>query len=484
MNDAQLLELLSTTDALAPDLELPGSVWSREAALSEIERRIGMDTRDKTTGQIPGQIPGEQDRRWYRGWLVAAAAFIIVAAIGIALALVNARSDGPDVIDESPVTTLREAPVESGSAAIDAYFAALRAGDPDAIEATLAPGMTYRAGDTTASVDHLRRLVVWNAAQQTTWSDPICETGRNADVAIVTCAGTVHQYVAETVEAPAVRVTSEFEIDIGGRIVRLTETTTEPDFRWIDIPFQRFVTAAHPGDEDVAACCDFPTESEAGRLGQLRVQYADEWAEYMSLWGCAYDECDFGLIPAALSAVDAYWAGFEAANEDAVAALLVPGGPIASIVNETINVHMAFDAAAQTQRTIESCTAAPSLLRSAPSESVALVVTCDVVEERYLNRAVGAPPVGAAYEFGFTPDGLISTLFFRYEAGGFDETAVPFGRWMQEAHPADVVVADPANLGSSADEAAARAALYVQYADEWAAYLTAKGCTYQGPCTP
>ena len=99
MNDDQLLlEQLAATDTCPPKTPLPEQAWSRDVALAEIERRVGMHTQGRTQ-----QTP--QEFKTSRGWLVAAAAFVAVLVIGTATLFWLTRSGGQEVVDE-PTTTL------------------------------------------------------------------------------------------------------------------------------------------------------------------------------------------------------------------------------------------------------------------------------------------------------------------------------------------------------------------------------------------
>lgn len=140
MNDAQLLEQLSLTDAYAPDTDMPSAAWTRDAAFSEIERRMAERTEQRATSMPPQRL-----RR--TGLLVAAAAFVAVMIVGLALIL--SLGDGPDdgpattvpptttteatttttaapttTTTEAPPTTTTVAPPEVDAAAV-AYFEAM-----------------------------------------------------------------------------------------------------------------------------------------------------------------------------------------------------------------------------------------------------------------------------------------------------------------------------------------------------------------------
>ena len=159
MNDDQVLNQLSQTDVYAPGTEMPATAWSRDAALAEIERRMGMEPRASTDHptaalldrddrrgtmqtqptQVPTTVPPQKKRR-----LVAlGTAFAVVAAVaGIAIWLSSLGDRGDDVTlarPASPVTTEPPTvppPIAAVEAAIDAY----NAGDVDGWVAAFDPG--------------------------------------------------------------------------------------------------------------------------------------------------------------------------------------------------------------------------------------------------------------------------------------------------------------------------------------------------------
>lgn len=101
MNDAKVLEQLSATDVYAPGTEMPDAAWTRDAARSEIEWRMGMQDQQRAPEQV------QRTPRW-NGWLVAAAAFVVAIAVGAAVWLVGS-SASPDVAD-TPETTVPTTP--------------------------------------------------------------------------------------------------------------------------------------------------------------------------------------------------------------------------------------------------------------------------------------------------------------------------------------------------------------------------------------
>ena len=76
MNDTQLLNRLGRANAYGDNAPLPDAIWTHDLALREIDRRIGMQTQEKTT-----PVVAPEPRR--RGWLVAAAAFGVVLLVGV-----------------------------------------------------------------------------------------------------------------------------------------------------------------------------------------------------------------------------------------------------------------------------------------------------------------------------------------------------------------------------------------------------------------
>lgn len=153
MNDQMLYDRLAATDAYAPSLPMSDESWTPDVAIAEIERRYTMDTDVRTTPTPSPQRP--------RGWIVAAAVFGLVIAIGIVVALVS-TSGSDDVVDE-PTTTTQPATTTTVAAAPDeatvrtaivSYIDAVNAGDADAADA---PFVLLEEGfNSLESSEHLR----------------------------------------------------------------------------------------------------------------------------------------------------------------------------------------------------------------------------------------------------------------------------------------------------------------------------------------
>ena len=97
MNDSQILEQLSLTDAYAPDVDMPESAWSHDVAFAEVERRIGVRT--QTT-----RAPAQPATTRQRGWFIAAVAFAaVIIVIGATMLFARPADNVPPVT--TPSTT-------------------------------------------------------------------------------------------------------------------------------------------------------------------------------------------------------------------------------------------------------------------------------------------------------------------------------------------------------------------------------------------
>jgi hypothetical protein len=96
VKDTQLLNRLGRANAYVDDAPLPEAIWTHDLALREIDRRIGMQTQEKTT-----PVVAPEPRR--RGWLIAAAAFGVVLLVGVMLTLANRSTE---VSPATPPTTV------------------------------------------------------------------------------------------------------------------------------------------------------------------------------------------------------------------------------------------------------------------------------------------------------------------------------------------------------------------------------------------
>lgn len=316
MNDVQLVTLVAETDAYAPHSPLPAATWSHEAALLEIERRMGMDTRDTNEKETPpGVTPQikptaspkttegltkETGKRRWSGALVAAAAFAVVVIVGLAILL--ASGGGDDVAPATPVTTqappttqaapTTQAPsqitVDEALAVSDAYFAAYEAGDVDAMLALFTSDLDLSMPGGGSSLEEWEKLYTWKLAEGTVLTPSECVTTVEDTGITVVCEYAHHQYPAILVGAPATAHTLTMTVTPNGSISGLRDSFQQPGFV-TDGPFELWVRRNHPvGEGDKVRCCGWASVEDARAAGLIRAQYAEEWAAYLEANGCAF----------------------------------------------------------------------------------------------------------------------------------------------------------------------------------------------------
>ena len=96
----------------------------------------------------------------------------------------------------------------------------------------------------------------------------------------------------------------------------------------------------------------------------------------------------------------------------------------------------------------------------------------------YLVEVRGAPAPEGTLAMNISADGII---IFRESnnPSDFAVTYAPFDRWLEESHPEDFHARIRLGGWDSVSEAEQAGTLRARYADEWATYLNAKGCTYR-----
>lgn len=139
MNDNQVLEQLAETDAYAPGTLMPASAWSRDTALSEIERRMGMEPRESTkqptvtsnaqqleetkAASVAGQASATQQKKTTPGRLLVGAAAVLVLILGLGTWAVIGGDR--DAAVEPEVAVVQSAYEALNDGDIDGYFALL-----------------------------------------------------------------------------------------------------------------------------------------------------------------------------------------------------------------------------------------------------------------------------------------------------------------------------------------------------------------------
>ena len=63
-----------------------------------------------------------------------------------------------------------------------------------------------------------------------------------------------------------------------------------PDHNVTERPFTTWMEENHPQDAEAAGCCEGDTVEQSIARGELRAQYAAEWAAYLETNDCTFDE--------------------------------------------------------------------------------------------------------------------------------------------------------------------------------------------------
>jgi len=247
------------------------------------------------------QTPQEKTPRKTRtGILVAASAAAIVLILGAGILLVN-RGDsytGP-AQNTAPATTVAdEANTSPAVTEVDAlavtnnFFVAHNVGRGEELMALFAPGATFRSnfeGD--VSHEDQEMLFAWDAAQGTIITSQGCtaEAATQGTTKSVTCNGATHNSLSQALSAPPVPFTIKIEIAPEG-ISDLEYSYGSPDFDATGLPFLVWMRAHNPDDASKMVLRAWETLEEAIEYGQLRLQYATEWAAYLDENNCTFKD--------------------------------------------------------------------------------------------------------------------------------------------------------------------------------------------------
>jgi len=177
----------------------------------------------------------------------------------------------------------------------------------------------------------------------------------------------------------------------------------------------------------------------------------------------------------ALAVKDAYVAAYNAGDADAVLALFEPDPEIFQLSEatdlDTVERFLVWSHAEGTTITASDCT----------TEQIenAVRLRCESTRYQHLSEAVGAPVPEGILTLTISADGISSLS----ESGTPQDIIIvyaPFERWLEEHHPEDIDALPSVEGGwDTVAEAQQAGILRALYADEWAAYLDANGCTYQ-----
>jgi ketosteroid isomerase-like protein len=205
------------------------------------------------------------------------------------IALLNNGSDGDDVatqpeVDEPPAI------VAEALATAEEYYAAFNAGDLAGMRALFAPGIEMQQGPGALSLDTWEKQTTFFIAEDGTVEVAECTAVETVPgVAEVTCPFGDRSSVIDAVDATPVPVVATLRIDDSG-ITRIVESADIADYAVVADPFEAWVAEFHPDDTQAVSCCAFFSVEEAPERGELRRQYAEEWAAWLEENGCVWNE--------------------------------------------------------------------------------------------------------------------------------------------------------------------------------------------------
>ena len=180
----------------------------------------------------------------------------------------------------------------------------------------------------------------------------------------------------------------------------------------------------------------------------------------------------------ALSVAAAYFEAYNAGDVEEVLALFTPDATFSANFGAQTSTFweqlLVWNAAQGTTLSPPDCTVTGEV----SGESV--TVSCPHNNLDILVQALDGPPVPIQLTLVVTPNGIRESKSI-FGSPDFNTVAVPFRSWMSENHPED-----QGNVGfgnwSTVEEAEQNGILNAQYADEWATFLEANGCTYLDGC--
>lgn len=177
----------------------------------------------------------------------------------------------------------------------NAFHVAYNAGESDEVLALFSADATFFSNFTGSTTTEESEMgLVWDAAQGTELTSGGCTVTPTEPRQLlnVLCVGETRDALSQALGASAVPTRVLMAVTPEG-ITRLEYTFGQPDFDTKVVPFGRWMDAHHPGDADAAAGFGhWTTVDEARALGQIRAQYAREWAEYLKQNRCTYrDDC-------------------------------------------------------------------------------------------------------------------------------------------------------------------------------------------------
>jgi len=216
----------------------------------------------------------EQKKTVRQRWLVAA---VVVILAGVALIFINQSGETPPA--DQPFGP------ESALDVTESYVTSHNALDFDAVMVLFTEDATFSDNDTPESArpDWVPWLAWEIAGEGMLLSHECAVTDEVPGVTVtVTCEYGSQDAVGVAADA-IVDVTATFTITPDG-ISDLNEdyAGSFPNYLQIGQPFNLWVARNFPEDYDAAGCCAGETIEESVTRGELRAQYAREWAVYLA----------------------------------------------------------------------------------------------------------------------------------------------------------------------------------------------------------
>ena len=216
----------------------------------------------------------EQKKTVRQRWLVAA---VVIILAGVALLLINQS-------DETPVADQPFGP-DSALDVSESFVAAHNDGDFDGVMALFTEDATFSDTHNPQSMrPEWESRFAWGIAIETKLLSHECTVTDEVPGVTVTVTCEYGSQDAVGVAADAiVDITATFTISPDG-ISGLNEDYIRSALDYEDIggPFNAWVRQNFPEDADAAGCCAGETIEESVARGELRAQYAREWAVYLA----------------------------------------------------------------------------------------------------------------------------------------------------------------------------------------------------------
>ena len=312
----------------------------------------GSEQNMQTQQQMPTQPESSKPKR--PGWLAAAAAFVLILAVGAVVLFSNqGATDVPAT--ETPSTTLAvetdaiapdAAESEAGATitptealnTADAFYLAYNAGEPGEVLKLFTLDATFGSNfGESVDIEVFEMDIVWNAAQGKQLTSEECTVTQTeaAQSVTVECVGETRDALSNALDGSGVQTRASFVVTPDG-ITQLDYRYGEPDFTDKGGPFDAWMESNNPDDAERASFGAWTTIEEAAEYGAIYAKYAKEWATYLVTNGCVYKHTCLELEERTPDqTIRAYTTAYNTHNIDAVMAFFteesaVTGHPFAA----------------------------------------------------------------------------------------------------------------------------------------------------------